>query len=60
MRTKQIVLKLVCAGVIAALVFPMGNLVFPEISEMGRTPFALIEAMVSATLAFGLYGALFI
>lgn len=60
MRTREVVLKVVCAGVIAALVFPMGNLVFPAISAIGRTPFSLIEAMVSATLAFGLYGSLFI
>ncbi len=53
-------MKLACAAAVAAVMVPAGNLIYPHVaSEVGALPFEAIEAVVSATLGFGLYVVLF-
>jgi hypothetical protein len=49
-----------CVALVAALMMPLGRALFPLIgSEIGALPFDTIEAIVSTTLGFGLYAAMF-
>ncbi len=51
--------KLLCIGLVAAVMLPLGRLLFPYVSaELSRMQFHAIEAVVSATVGFGLYGVL--
>lgn len=52
--------KLLCVALVVAVMFPVGRMLFPVIgSDIGTTPFGAIEAVLSATLGYGLYAALF-
>lgn len=54
------VTRLLCVALIVAVMFPAGRLLFPLIAhQIGETPFGAIEAVVSTSLGFGLYAALF-
>ena len=60
MRSNTVVNRLMCVALIVAVVFPLGRMVFPLIGhEIGETPFGAIEAVLSTSLGFGLYAALF-
>jgi hypothetical protein len=49
-----------CVALIVAVVFPLGRMLFPLIGhDIGETPFGAIEAVLSTSLGFGLYAALF-
>jgi hypothetical protein len=49
-----------CVALVVSLIFPAGRMLFPLIAhEIGTTPFGAIEAVVSTSLGFGLYAALF-
>jgi hypothetical protein len=56
----HIVNRVLCVALVVALMFPVGRMLFPLIAqEIGTTPFGTIEAVVSTTLGFALYAALF-
>ena len=52
--------KLICVGLVVSFVFPAGQMLFPLIGqEIGAAPYGAIEAVLSTSLGFGLYAALF-
>jgi hypothetical protein len=60
MEDRPLVNKLLCVAAVASLMLPLGRLLFPFINGMiGGMQFEAIEAVVSATIGFGLYAAMF-
>jgi hypothetical protein len=56
MLDKAILAKLLCVGFVAALMLPIGHMLFPYVSdELTGIQFQAIEAVVSATVGFGIY-----
>lgn len=54
---RPFIVKLLCIGLVAAIMLPIGRLLFPYVSaELSRIQFQALEAVVSATLGFGIYG----
>ena len=54
---RAFIAKLLCIGLVAAIMLPVGHLLFPYVSAvLSRIQFQALEAMVSATLGFGIYG----
>jgi hypothetical protein len=52
---RQLGLKLLCVGLVAAVMLPAGHMLFPYVSDvLSGTQFQAIEAVVSATVGFGL------
>lgn len=52
---RQLGLKLLCVGLVAAVMLPVGHMLFPYVSDvLSGTQFQAIEAVVSATVGFGL------
>ncbi len=55
MMDRRLGLKLLCVGLVAAVMLPAGHMLFPFVSSvMSGTQFQAIEAVVSATVGFGL------
>jgi hypothetical protein len=55
-----IIIKLACVAAVVVIVFPLGMMLFPYVADdMGGAPFKTLEAIVTTTLGFGLYAALF-
>jgi hypothetical protein len=51
---------LACVGVVVCIVFPLGEMAYPDVVQaIGAFPFAALEAVVAATLGFGLFEVLF-
>jgi hypothetical protein len=60
MSGHPLVVRAMCVGLVAALMVPIGRALFPYIGhEIGALPFDTIEALVTATLGYGVYAALF-
>lgn len=60
MEDRPIVNKLLCVAAVASIMLSLGRVVFPLVDGMvGGLQFDAIEAVVSATLGFGLYAAMF-
>jgi hypothetical protein len=60
MQDRPIVNKLLCVAAVASLVLSVGRIVFPLVhGAIGGLPFEAIEAVLSASLGFGLYTAMF-
>lgn len=59
-KDSALVSKLWCVALVVCVVFPSGRMLFPYVSDL-IDPFAFsaIEAVLSATLGFGLYLVLF-
>lgn len=56
MFDKSVVTKLLCVALVAAIVLPVGRLLFPYVShELTGIQFQAIEAVLSASLGFGIY-----
>jgi hypothetical protein len=50
------VTKLLCVALVAAIVLPVGRILFPYVShELTGMQFQAIEAVLSATVGFGIY-----
>jgi len=48
---------LLCIGLVAAIMLPAGRLLFPYVSaDLSQMQFQALEAVVSATVGFGIYG----
>jgi len=59
MIDRPFIAKLLCVGFVAALMLPVGRMLFPYVSaELTQIEFQAIEAVVSATVGFGLSGIL--
>jgi hypothetical protein len=57
MIDRPFIAKLICIGLVAAVMLPLGRLLFPYVSaDMTQMQFQAIEAVVSATVGFGIYG----
>lgn len=55
-----LVIRVLCVALVAALMMPLGRALFPYFEpRTGELPFDAIEAVVSATLGFGIYAVLF-
>jgi len=55
MLERRLLMRLLCVGVVAAVMLPLGNLVFPYVSSaLDGTMFQALEAVISATVGFGL------
>jgi membrane protein YqaA with SNARE-associated domain len=53
------VTKLLCVAFVAAIMLPVGHILFPYVShELTGIQFQAIEAVVSTTLGFGIYSCL--
>lgn len=60
MSEHPLVTKILCVALVVSVMFPTGRMLFPLIAhEIGQTPFGAIEAVLSTTLGFGLYAAMF-
>jgi hypothetical protein len=53
---RALLIRLLCVALVAAVMIPLGNAVFPYVSgELDGTQFQAIEAVLSATLGFGIH-----
>ena len=56
MLDRDVVTKLLCVALVAAIVLPVGRILFPYVShELTGMQFQAIEAVLSATVGFGIY-----
>ncbi|HVZ54086.1 MAG TPA: hypothetical protein VG986_19105 [Pseudolabrys sp.] len=56
MIDRSLVTKVMCVALVAAVMMPAGRALFPYVShELDGTQFQALEAVVSATLGFGIY-----
>jgi hypothetical protein len=53
MANRAVALKVLCAVVVGCVLLPVGTLVFPYL-DIPVLPFNLIEAVVGATVGFGI------
>jgi hypothetical protein len=59
-QKNALLVKLACVGLMLCLVFPLGRMIYPYVADaVDHMSFSAIEAAVTASLGFGLYGALF-
>ena len=57
MIDRPFIAKLLCIALVAAVMLPVGRMLFPYVSaELSQMQFQAIEAVVSASLGFGIYG----
>lgn len=55
MIDRRFVTRLVCVGLVAAVMLPFGHVLFPYVSNvLSGTQFQAMEAVISATVGFGL------
>ena len=55
MFDRTVVSRLICVGLVAAVMLPVGHMLFPYVSHvLSGMQFQAIEAVVSATVGFGL------
>lgn len=53
---RALLMRLLCVALVAAVMIPLGNVVFPYVSsQLDGTQFQAIEAVLSATLGFGIH-----
>ena len=56
MFDNAVVTKLLCVALVAAIVLPVGRILFPYVShELTGMQFQAIEAVLSATVGYGIY-----
>ena len=56
MFDRKLVTKLLCVGLVAAIMLPAGGLLFPYVSDqLSGLQFQALEAVVSTTAGFGLF-----
>jgi len=56
MLDRAVVTKLLCVALVAAIMLPVGRMLFPYVSqELTGIQFQAIEAVLSATVGFGIY-----
>jgi hypothetical protein len=56
MLDRTLLIRLLCVGLVAAVMLPLGNELFPYVSHMlDGTQFQTLEAVISASLGYGIY-----
>ena len=56
MFDQTVIARILCVALVAGIMVPLGNLLFPYVSsELSGIQFQTIEAVVSATLGFGIF-----
>ncbi len=56
---RPFIAKLLCIGLVAAIMLPVGRMLFPYVSaDLSQMQFQTLEAVISASVGFGLYGIL--
>jgi hypothetical protein len=56
MLDRAVVTRLLCVALVAAVMLPVGRILFPYVSqELTGIQFQAIEAVLSATVGFGIY-----
>ncbi len=59
MIDRPFIAKLLCIGLVAAIMLPVGRMLFPYVSaDLSQMQFQVLEAVFSASIGFGLYGIL--
>jgi hypothetical protein len=57
MIDRPFIAKLLCIALVAAIMLPLGGVVFPYVSgDLSQMEFQAIEAIISASVGFGIYG----
>jgi hypothetical protein len=57
MIDRPFIAKLLCIALVTAVMLPVGRFLFPYMSaELSGAQFHAIEAVLSATVGFGIYG----
>ena len=60
MKRSPLFTKLLCVALVATMMMPLGRELYPYIENMiGSLPFDAAEAVLSATMGFALYAAMF-
>jgi hypothetical protein len=55
MIDRPLIIKLLCVALVAAVILPVGHMMFPYVSHvLSGMQLQAIEAMISATVGFGL------
>ena len=55
MIDRPLIVKLLCVALVAAVMLPVGHVLFPYVSHvLSGMQFQAIEAVISATVGFGL------
>ena len=56
MLDRAVVTRLLCVALVAAIMLPVGRMLFPYVrQELTGIQFQAIEAVLSATVGFGIY-----
>ncbi|MCF8476773.1 MAG: hypothetical protein K9G60_07060 [Pseudolabrys sp.] len=56
---RELIKKLICVALVAAVMLPAGNMMFPYVSnELSGSQFQALEAVASAGLGFGIFALL--
>ena len=56
MFDQTVITRILCVALVAAIMVPLGNMLFPYVSsELSGMQFQTIEAVVSATVGFGIF-----
>ncbi len=56
LNIRALLIRLLCVALVAAVMLPLGNAIFPYVShQLDGTQFQALEAVLSATLGFGIY-----
>ena len=60
MASHPVITKLLCVALVATVMLPLGRMVFPLVdSFLSGLEFDTIQAVLSATIGFGLHAAIF-
>jgi len=60
MKRAPLMTKLLCVALVAGIMMPLGREIYPYIENLMDTlKFDAVEAVVSATIGFALYAAMF-
>ena len=60
MARHPIVTKLLCVALVASIMLPVGRMIFPLVEPaLSDLEFGTIQAVLSATIGFGLHAAIF-
>jgi hypothetical protein len=55
MIDRELIIRLLCVTLVAAIMLPFGQLAFPYVSDLlSGTQFQAIEAVLGATVGFGI------
>ena len=56
MIDQSVILRILCVMLVAAVMMPLGHVLFPYVSDaLSGTQFHALEAVLSATAGFGIY-----